>query len=86
MLSLQDALVLATDGVTDRLATSSEPLGELGLVRHLTAAPPSPAHICDALLSMAPITITTRRSSSCRCPRASESRRRTGERYDALGF
>jgi hypothetical protein len=44
--------VLATDGVTDRLATSSDPLGELGLVRHLTAAPPSPAHICDALLSI----------------------------------
>ena len=30
VLSLQDALVLATDGVTDRLATSSDPLGELG--------------------------------------------------------
>ncbi len=52
VLSLQDALVMATDGVTDRLATSSDPLGELGLVRHLSAAPPSPPHICDALLSI----------------------------------
>lgn len=52
VLGLQDALVLATDGVTDRLATSGDPLGELGLVHHLGLAPPSPTDICDALLAL----------------------------------
>lgn len=52
VLSLQDSLVLATDGVTDRLATSSDPLGELGLVRHLSAVSQSPSDICDALLAI----------------------------------
>ena len=51
-LSLQDALVLATDGITDRLATPGDPLGELGLLRHLGEAPPSAPHICDALLAL----------------------------------
>jgi len=52
VLSLQDALVLATDGITDRLATADDPLGERGLIEHLGAAPPSARHICDALLAL----------------------------------
>jgi serine phosphatase RsbU (regulator of sigma subunit) len=47
-----DALVLATDGITDRLATGDDPLGERGLVRQLERAPLSATHICDALLGL----------------------------------
>jgi serine phosphatase RsbU (regulator of sigma subunit) len=52
VLALQDALVMATDGITDRLATADDPLGEQGLLRHLREAPPSAPHICDALLAL----------------------------------
>jgi serine phosphatase RsbU (regulator of sigma subunit) len=46
----EDALVLATDGITDRLASASDLLGERALLRRLAAAPHSIAHICDSLL------------------------------------
>jgi chemotaxis family two-component system sensor kinase Cph1 len=52
VLALQDALVLATDGITDRLATADDPLGEKGLLHHLAVAPPSAPHICEALLAL----------------------------------
>jgi chemotaxis family two-component system sensor kinase Cph1 len=52
VLSLQDALVLATDGITDRLATVEDPLGEKGLIEHLGGVPASARHICDALLAL----------------------------------
>jgi two-component system, chemotaxis family, sensor kinase Cph1 len=52
VLSLQDALVLATDGITDRLATADDPLGERGLLDHLGTVPASAPHICDALLAL----------------------------------
>jgi chemotaxis family two-component system sensor kinase Cph1 len=52
VLSLQDALVLATDGITDRLATADDPLGEQGLIQHLGNVPASARHICDALLAL----------------------------------
>jgi chemotaxis family two-component system sensor kinase Cph1 len=52
VLSLQDALVLATDGITDRLATAADPLGEQGLIQHLGNVPASARHICDALLAL----------------------------------
>ncbi len=52
VLSLQDALVLATDGITDRLATADDPLGERGLLLHLGEVPLSARHICDALLAL----------------------------------
>jgi serine phosphatase RsbU (regulator of sigma subunit) len=46
----EDALVLATDGITDRLASASDLLGERALLRRLAAAPHNIAHICDSLL------------------------------------
>jgi chemotaxis family two-component system sensor kinase Cph1 len=52
VLALQDALVLATDGITDRLATLDDPLGEKGLLRHLGGVPASAPHICNALLAL----------------------------------
>jgi serine phosphatase RsbU (regulator of sigma subunit) len=52
VLSLQDALVLATDGITDRLATADDPLGEKGLIQQLGNVPASARHICDALLAL----------------------------------
>jgi serine phosphatase RsbU (regulator of sigma subunit) len=51
-LSLQDALVLATDGITDRLATRDDPLGEQGLLLRLATTPQSAPHICDELLGL----------------------------------
>ena len=45
-----DALVLATDGITDRLASATDLLGERALLRRLAASPHSISHICDALL------------------------------------
>ena len=53
LLSVQDALVLATDGITDRLATREDPLGEKGLLLRLAATPQSAPHICDELLAAA---------------------------------
>jgi serine phosphatase RsbU (regulator of sigma subunit) len=46
----EDALVLATDGITDRLASPSDLLGERALLQRLAAAPHSISHICDSLL------------------------------------
>lgn len=49
----QDALVLVTDGITDRLATASDPLGKRGLVDRLRRAQLSPESICGELLGPA---------------------------------
>ena len=49
-LAVEDALVLATDGITDRLATREDPLGEQGLLLRLATTPQSAPHICDELL------------------------------------
>jgi serine phosphatase RsbU (regulator of sigma subunit) len=46
----EDAIVLATDGITDRLASPTDLLGERALLRRLAAAPHNIAHICDSLL------------------------------------
>ncbi len=46
----EDALVLATDGITDRLASANDLLGERALLRRLAAAPHGIAQICDSLL------------------------------------
>jgi serine phosphatase RsbU (regulator of sigma subunit) len=49
-LQPEDAIVLVTDGITDRLASASDPLGQVALTRLLSAAPHTAEHICDALL------------------------------------
>jgi serine phosphatase RsbU (regulator of sigma subunit) len=49
-LQADDAIVLVTDGVTDRLASPGDPLGERGLLRQLARSPLAAAHICDTLL------------------------------------
>ena len=49
----QDALVLVTDGITDRLATPRDPLGKRGLVDRLRSAQLSPESICGELLGPA---------------------------------
>jgi serine phosphatase RsbU (regulator of sigma subunit) len=46
----EDAIVLVTDGITDRLASASDLLGQTALTRLLAAAPHTAEHICDALL------------------------------------
>lgn len=46
----QDAVVLVTDGITDRLGTAADPLGQRGLLDRLTRAQLSPESICGALL------------------------------------
>jgi hypothetical protein len=46
----EDAIVLATDGITDRLASPSDLLGERALLKRLAATPHNIAHICDSLL------------------------------------
>jgi serine phosphatase RsbU (regulator of sigma subunit) len=46
----EDAVVLATDGVTDALACDGDPLGERGLLGRLVWAPHAAAGICNALL------------------------------------
>jgi len=46
----QDALVLVTDGITDRLATRTDPLGQEGLLNRLRRAQLSPEGICGALM------------------------------------
>ncbi len=46
----QDALVLVTDGITDRLATAGDPLGQSGLLDRLRRAQLSPESICGALM------------------------------------
>jgi sigma-B regulation protein RsbU (phosphoserine phosphatase) len=49
-LDPEDAIVLVTDGITDRLAGPDDPLGEKGLLRRLAGAPQSAAQICEMLL------------------------------------
>ncbi len=46
----EDALVLVTDGITDRLGTASDPLGQRALLNRLQSAQLSPESICGALL------------------------------------
>jgi serine phosphatase RsbU (regulator of sigma subunit) len=50
-LQPDDALVLATDGITDPLATHTDLLGERGLLRRLARAPHDGPDICQALLA-----------------------------------
>ena len=46
----EDALVLVTDGITDRLGTAGDPLGQRALLGRLQRAQLSPESICGALL------------------------------------
>ncbi len=50
-LQPHDALVLVTDGITDPLSTTSDPLGEGELLRCLARAPHGTEDICHALLA-----------------------------------
>lgn len=52
-LEPEDALVLVTDGITDRLASSGDPLGQSGLLERLRQARLAPESICGALLGSA---------------------------------
>ncbi len=52
-LSPEDTLVLVTDGITDRLATVEDPLGQAGLLSRLTGAHRGAEGICEALLGSA---------------------------------
>jgi serine phosphatase RsbU (regulator of sigma subunit) len=49
-LAPEDAVVLATDGITDALASPADPLGERALLGRLAWAPHAAAGICHALL------------------------------------
>jgi serine phosphatase RsbU (regulator of sigma subunit) len=49
-LQAEDALVMVTDGITDRLRTPSNPLGQEGLVARLSQARLGAESICGALL------------------------------------
>lgn len=49
-LEPEDALVLVTDGITDRLATAGDQLGQHALLERLTRAPHGSESICSALL------------------------------------
>jgi serine phosphatase RsbU (regulator of sigma subunit) len=49
-LESEDALVLVTDGITDPLGTTGNPLGQAGLVAALERARPGAEAICAALL------------------------------------
>jgi serine phosphatase RsbU (regulator of sigma subunit) len=49
-LAPEDALVLCTDGITDRMATRDDPLGAVGLIDHLVRARHGAESICNALL------------------------------------
>ncbi len=49
----QDALVLVTDGITDRLGSAGDPLGKRGLLERLKRAQLSPESICGELLGPA---------------------------------
>jgi serine phosphatase RsbU (regulator of sigma subunit) len=49
-LEPEDALVLVTDGITDRLATAGDQLGERALLERLTRARHGAESICGALL------------------------------------
>jgi serine phosphatase RsbU (regulator of sigma subunit) len=49
-LGPEDAVVLCTDGITDRMSTPADPLGAAGLLDHLARARPGAESICAALL------------------------------------
>ena len=49
-LEPEDAIVLCTDGITDRMSTPSDPLGATGLVERLARARHGAESICGALL------------------------------------
>jgi serine phosphatase RsbU (regulator of sigma subunit) len=49
-LDSEDALVLVTDGITDPLGTTGNPLGQAGLLAALDRARPGAESICAALL------------------------------------
>ena len=49
-LESEDALVLVTDGITDPLGTTGNPLGQAGLLTALERARPGAESICAALL------------------------------------
>jgi sigma-B regulation protein RsbU (phosphoserine phosphatase) len=49
-LESEDALVMVTDGITDRLGTPANPLGQEGLVARLARARSGAEAICGALL------------------------------------
>lgn len=49
-LDSEDALVLVTDGITDPLGTTGNPLGQAGLLAALERARPGAESICAALL------------------------------------
>ena len=49
-LDSEDALVLVTDGITDPLGTTGNPLGQAGLLAALERARPGAEAICAALL------------------------------------
>jgi serine phosphatase RsbU (regulator of sigma subunit) len=49
-LDAEDALVLVTDGISDRLGTPENPLGQLGLAERLARARLGAESICGALL------------------------------------
>ena len=49
-LDSEDALVLVTDGITDPLGTTGNPLGQTGLLAALERARPGAESICAALL------------------------------------
>ncbi len=49
-LAPEDAVVLVTDGITDRLATADDPLGQRGLIERLERARLGTESICGALL------------------------------------
>jgi serine phosphatase RsbU (regulator of sigma subunit) len=50
-LAPEDAVVLVTDGITDRLASTDDPLGQRGLIERLARARLGTESICGALLS-----------------------------------
>jgi sigma-B regulation protein RsbU (phosphoserine phosphatase) len=49
-LGPEDAIVLCTDGITDRMSTPADPLGAAGLLDHLERARAGAESICAALL------------------------------------
>jgi serine phosphatase RsbU (regulator of sigma subunit) len=49
-LAPEDAIVLCTDGITDRMSTAGDPLGATGLLERLTRARHGAESICGALL------------------------------------
>jgi serine phosphatase RsbU (regulator of sigma subunit) len=58
-LDVEDTIVFATDGVTDRFATWQDACGEAGLLAELGRLPASPAALCRRLLWSQPAQLTT---------------------------